>query len=97
MVGLDPSLRHYEPKEHALGDPKNAFFGVQSDPFSPKASECFIQVGHKAACLPGFDHDVIYVSLYRFAYKVSEDLEHTPLVCILVFLRPNDMVRSKTF
>jgi len=80
-VGLDPSLRHYEPEEHASGDPKNTFFGVQSDSFSPKASECLIQVGHKAACLPGFDYNVIYVSLYRSTYEVTEDLEHTLLVC----------------
>jgi len=80
-VGLDPSLRHYEPEEHASSDPKNAFFGVQSNPLSSEASECFIQVGHEATCLPGFDQNVIYVSLYRSAYEVSEDLEHTPLVC----------------
>ena len=80
-VGFDPSLRHNEPEGHALGDPKNAFFGVQSDPRSPEASECLIQIGHKAACLPGFDYNVIHVSLHRFAYEVSEDLDHTPLVC----------------
>ena len=80
-VGLDPSLGYYEPEENASGDPEDAFFGVQSGSLGPEALECFIQVGHKAACLPGFDHDVIYVSLYRPAYEVPEDLEHTPLVC----------------
>ena len=44
-VGLDPSLRHDKPKEHASGDPKNTFFGVQSDPLSLEASERFVHVG----------------------------------------------------
>ena len=79
-VGLDPPLRHNEPEEHASGDPENAFLRVEFDPFCPEASECFFQVGHQTACLPGFDNDVVYVSLYRFAYEVPKDLEHA-LVC----------------
>ena len=64
-----------------MGDPDNALFGVESDPFRPKASECFFQVGNQAACFPGLDDNVVYVSLNYFAYKVPKNLEHTSLIC----------------
>ena len=81
-----------------MGDLENAFFGVQSDPLGPEALKCFIQVGHKTACLLGFDNDVVYIGLYRFAYEVPEDLEHTSLVCSpCVFKAERHGYVSKTF
>ena len=41
----------------------------------------FLPVGNQAARFPGLDDNVVYVSLYRFTYKVPKNLEHTLLIC----------------
>jgi hypothetical protein len=41
-VSLDPTLRVYEPKEHASGNSKKTFLRVQPDSLSVEALESFV-------------------------------------------------------
>ena len=43
--------------------------------------ECDPVIGNQVVRLPGFYNDVIDVCLYAAPEMVSENVEHTPLVC----------------
>jgi hypothetical protein len=79
-VGLDPSLRNNEPKEHATRNPENAFFRVKPDPVRTKSGKHLLEVGYELVGLLGFHHDVIDVCLNGLLDEVAKTFDHAALV-----------------
>ena len=85
-------LRDDEVEQHTPWDPENTLLGIEFDAVGSESCKRLLKISNEVVNPFGLDHDVVNIGLNGPPDEAPETLEHTTLVCVLVFFRPNGIV-----
>src|SRR5664279_6148946 len=78
-VYFNASLRNYESQNLSRRNPEDALQRVQLHLVSAQIGECLTQIIKEGTLLPGYDGNVIHVSMDLSLIHISEPTRRTPI------------------